>query len=264
MRRTLSTRLLPAVPAVQAVLAVLAWAALGSAMLGPASTAHAEIYGWVDERGVPHYSDRIEDVPPGFRDQIDPVDLEALEDSSPLNVIPGLGSFLGGEDSEEGEAKFEPNTDAFEAQRFAEQFQGPMLLVGGAIGLVMLGLVLAVATWVLLISCGLVGQESPGFKKGYGIVVVQFLAGAALAPGVVVVLGPPDGSSLGELLGFQLAQGIVSLAVSAMVLRAMLCDTVPRAIGLAIVVTLVAFALGAMIGLGVITCAGGAAILASG
>ncbi|MDJ0789148.1 MAG: DUF4124 domain-containing protein [Myxococcota bacterium] len=236
---------------------------LGLWLLALAGPALAEIYGWVDERGVPHYSDRIEDVPEAYRSQLD---LETEEESGgSVNMIEGLGQIFASEEDEEGEAAgFEPNVDAFEARRFAEQLQGPALLIGGFVALVMLGLVLAVATWVLLISCQLVGQESPGFRKGYGIVVVQFLAGAALTPGVVVVVGEPDASSLGSVLTFQAIQMGVSLAVSAMVLRAMLCDTFPRALGLAIVITIVAFALGAIMGLGIVTCAGGAAILASG
>ena len=129
--------------------------------------------------------------------------------------------------------------------------------------LFVLGIVLAFVTVALLVSCRLVGQETPGFRKAYGIAIVQFLAGLVAGPGVVLVVGEPEAGSLGSVLRMQLVNAAVLLLLNAIVLRALLCESFPRALGLAFVVNLVLLGLGVVIGLAVVTCAGGAALLGS-
>ena len=52
--------------------------------------------------------------------------------------------------------------------------------------------------------------------------------------------------------------------VHAAVLRGMLCDSIGKSLGLAIVVNLVLLGLGILFGLGIFMCAGGAAVLGAG
>jgi len=56
----------------------------------------------------------------------------------------------------------------------------------------------------------------------------------------------------------------VLLLVHAVVLRGMLCDSMGKSIGLALVVNLVVLGLGLLLGIGFAMCAGGAALLGAG
>ena len=225
-----------------------------------AQTASAAIYRWVDDRGITHFSDRPEDVPPAFRDQIRDLTPE-LEASSPVNVLPGLHGAAEGEAAETPSAP--PKVDPFQARRMLDQMAGPMKLVAVVAGLVAMGLGCALLALALLVGCRMVGQESPGFRKAYGIVLVQSIAGLLVGPGVIVVAGGPDVSSLGGLLRLQMIQLGVFLVVNAAVLRAMLCDGFGRALGLAVVMNLVLLLFGfAFIVFAV--CAGGFASVTAG
>jgi hypothetical protein len=243
-------------------LAVLALT-LGLALAGPAS---AEIYRWVDGEGVPHFSDRAEEVPPAFRDQLGALGEpgEDAEETSPA----GLGALrraLSGEaDAEPPAAAGDEAIGPFEARRLLERMRGPMAAVALVTSLVVMGFVLAFLTLALLVACRLLGQESPGFRRAYGIVVVQFVAGVLAAPGVVMVAGEPQQASLAALLRLQALHLGVSLALNTLVLRAMLCDSVGRALALAVVMNLVLVALGVLAGVLVVTCAGGAALVGAG
>lgn len=247
-------------PHLEAALLLLVLAAVGS------SAASARIYHWKDARGLDHFSDRPEDVPPAYRDSAGmPLDVEPeLEAKSPFSVLPGLdGPDEGARDGDphprEDGAFALPGFDAFpdrEARAWLERVKGPMILVTGTLFLVMMGLLMAFATLPLLVACRMVGEPSPGFRKAYAIVLLQFVAGMAVAPGVVVVAGGSSLATLGDLLRLQALQLVAYLAVNTAVLRAMLCETVPRALGLAVVTGIVLVLLGIVLGLGLV-CAGG-------
>ncbi len=235
--------------------------AVGLAGLVFVSPAGAEIYHWTDERGIDHYSDREEDVPEAFRE---PILSEAPEaPAGPADFLSELSEAFSAQ-AEEGSSGTDtgPAADApFEMQRMMERFEGPMLLVAGLAGFAVLGFVLAFVTLALLVACRMVGQESPGFRKAYGVVLVQFLAGLVVGPGVVVVLGQPEATDLGAVAKVQAINFVAMLFVNAAVLRAMLCDGFPRSLGLAIVVNLVLLFFGIVLVVGAITCAGGAALM---
>jgi hypothetical protein len=217
--------------------------------------AEARVYRWTDSRGVEHFSNRIEEAPPAVRETLETV---ASESPSRLNVIPGLSSAgrVGGSGAEASRLpSFSPLPDRA-ALEWVDQVRGPVLLFTAAASFVLLGILLALLTLALLVACRMVGQEPPVFRKAYGIVVVQFLAGLAMGPGMVVVLGEPEVTTLGEGLRLQALQAGVLLLVNAGVLRALLCDSFPRSLGLALVATLVLLALAFLLGLGVV-CAGG-------
>ena len=66
---------------------------------------------------------------------------------------------------------------------------------------------------------------------------------------------------MGGLLRLQAVNMGIFLLVHAAVLRGMLCDSMGKSIGLAIVVNLVVLGLAFLLGLGFVMCAGGAALL---
>ena len=231
-----------------------------------AGSAEARIYRWVDAGGTPHFTDRPEEVPPPYRDQIHD-DVEAELESVPFNILEGLDGPAPSPAKPEAESDgaWSPSLptgfDQKRAERMLEGMKGPMMAIVAVVALVMAGLMFALISLALLLGCRVVGQESPGFRKAYGIVIVQFLAGLVAGPGVVVAVGTPETADLGALLRMQVLQLVVMLAVNAGVLRAMLCESTGRAVALAVVVNLVLLGFGLMLGLGVVTCAGGAALL---
>jgi hypothetical protein len=246
------------------------WPLLLLAVLLGAAQADARIYQWIDAAGTRHYTDRAEEVPPAFRDQLE-LD-EPVEEGGAGALLPRLELMLGGagddapgEEAEDAAPAFESfeGFDAFDAQRLLDRFSGPAL-AGAVFGfLFVIGFVVAFCAFALLAACRLVGQESPGFKKAYGITLVQIFAGMVAAPGVVVALGQPDLQDVGAVVRWQALQAGVLLLVNAIVLRAMLCDSGGRALGLAVVVNLVLLGFGIVLGLAAVTCAGGAALLSA-
>jgi hypothetical protein len=248
---------------------------LALVLLAGAGTASAKIYHWVDNAGVPHFSDRAELVPPAYRDQI--VDFEEeLERSSRVNIIDGLNGpsqDSGAAPDEAEEYGFPPGVmpEMEELPGFAadptevlDRLKGPVMLLAIALTLVVCGFLFAFTAMGLLVGCRLVGQESPGFKKAYGIVIVQFLAGLVAGPGVVAIFGEPNIADMGALLRLQALNMGIFLLVHSAVLRGMLCDTMGKSIVLALVTNLVLIGFAILLGVGLAMCAGGAALLGGG
>ncbi|MDP6540990.1 MAG: DUF4124 domain-containing protein [Planctomycetota bacterium] len=213
--------------------------------------AGAEIYRWVDESGTTHYTDRSEGVPPQFRrhaltgDEIGRIPFNQLDG---LNVLPGAAD---GTDAGETPPSFDPaNLDNVEALKTYIEGAGAVVF-GAAVfaALALIGLFFAFSAWVLLLACKVVGQDSPGFKKAYGIVIVQTLAGALAAPGLVVLAGEP--SDLRGAIAVQGAGMVLGLVVNALVLRGMLTQSVPRAFVIAVVSLLLVFGIGLVAGIGI-------------
>ena len=202
----------------------------------------AEIYRWVDEHGTPHYTDRSEEVPPHFLHQGSPAQLDEL------NLLPGAGD---GTDTGFSLPDFDAvNLDSPEALKAYVENAGAVLMAGAVfVALVLIGLLFAFAAWVLLLACRVVGQDSPGFKKAYGIVIVQTLAGALAAPGLVVLAGEP--ADLAGAIAVQVAGLALGVVVNALVLRGMLTESVSRAFTLAVVALLLVFGIGLVAGIGI-------------
>lgn len=217
-------------------------------LAGPASAA---IYKWIDEKGTSHYTDRIEEVPREFlpdamsQGELDKIPFNQLDG---LNVLPGEadGTDAGTVPLSADPAEMQAQLDAF------IDSAGPGLMAGFALAaIVFAGLVFAVMAWMLLIACRVVGEEGPGFKKAYGIVIVQTLAGLLAAPGLILVAGQPDPTDMGAALRFQMASVALSVIINALVLRGMLTDSATRALVLAVVTILVSIGIGLVLGLGV-------------
>jgi hypothetical protein len=246
--------------------------ALAITLIAGAGDAWAKIYHWVDKSGTPHFSDRAEEVPAAYRDQI--VDFEdELERSSRVNIIEGMNQPSPDSGPPNGEA-FDYGAPpsgmpevgqlpdfAADPTEMMQRVQGPMIAIVVVVGLLVLGFCFAFMTMALLLGCRMVGQESPGFKKAYGIVIVQALAGMVAEPGVVAVLGRPDIADMGGIIRLQAINLAVFLLIHSAVLRGMLCESMGKSIVLALVENLVVLGLGLLLGFGVLMCAGGAALL---
>ena len=211
----------------------------------------AAIYKWVDEAGTPHFTDRIEEVPPEFlREAMSPEELG----EAPFNQIEGLNVLPGEADGTDA-GQMPVVTDPSEMQAQLEGWlenAGGGLLAGIVLGtLVVAGIGFAFMAALLLLACKVVGEDSPGFKKAYGIVIVQTLAGLLATPGLILIAGTPDPTDLGGSLRVQLASMALSVIVNALVLRGMLTDTATRALVIAVVTLLVTFGIGIALGVGV-------------
>lgn len=223
--------------------------------LAAGAAAEGRIYRWVDERGTPHFSDRPEEVPPAFRAQLGLPPSEPAEGGS-------AGAAAPRERSSDTEAT--PPWKRFgegSAREVFEQMPRKVLLTGLLLFLGMAGIVVALGAVVLLVACRLVGQESPGFRKAYGIVIVQLLAAMVVGPGIVVVTGGAQASE--GRLDLQSLNAGVTLLVNAAVLRGMLCESFGRALVIAVMVVVVSIALGIALAVGLLTCGVGGALLRS-
>ena len=70
-------------PAVQAFACCLVWVAACLVLAGPAHAADV-IYKYVDEQGIPHYTDRRDLIPEKFRGKVQVIDSA----KSPVTVVP--------------------------------------------------------------------------------------------------------------------------------------------------------------------------------
>jgi hypothetical protein len=247
-------------------------------LVAGASDVSARIYHWIDNAGREHFSDRVENVPAAYRDQIGAGE-EEVERRGTVNIIQGMSQPAPQALAEAGEA-VEPSSPppavqeveeiaqlpglAADPSEMLERLKGPVIAFAVLLTLVVCGFLFAFLSMVLLLGCRLVGQESPGFKKAYGIVIVQFLAGLVASPAVVVVFGQPSIADLGAVLRLQAINTGILLLLHSAVLRGMLCESIGKSIGLAIVVNLVLLGLAVLLFLGAMMCAGGAALLGAG
>lgn len=231
-----------------------------------------KIYHWTDETGTPHFTDRPENVPSGYRYEVGDYNA-TLEQSGRVTIIEGRS----GPGEEQGATSEEPARQEYpplvvpelsEIPQFAadpnemlDRLKGPMMATAVVIGLVVFGFLFAFAAMCLLVGCRLVGQESPGFRKAYGVVIVQWLAGLVAGPGMVAIVGQPNLTDPGTLMRLQALNLGVMLLANAAVLRGMLCDSMGKSLGLALVENLVLLVMALLLGLGVALCAGGAALL---
>lgn len=201
---------------------------LVAVVLLAAGTGEAVVYRWTDDSGTPHFSDRPEDVPPRFRDQLrNPADV--LSDAPPINVVPGLNGpepIPEGATSEAvgGSPRELKPADLLEGGFSADVLKrlGPMeigLTIGG--GLLVLLIVCAFGGAILLLACRICREESPGFPRALAISFAQLLAGLASFALLVLLLGVGLESQAG---GFAL-----NLSLSAGILRGMHCDTFTKA-----------------------------------
>jgi hypothetical protein len=227
---------------------------IAAAVLVAASAGEGAVYRWTDERGTPHYSDRPEDVPPRFRDQLRaPADV--LSEAPPINVLPGLnpptaapeGSASDGAGATPGGQAGPGLPDGFLAGRDWRQL-GPKAigLVLGA-GLLIILLVCGFGGAILLLACRICREESPGFPRAFAISFAQLIAGGASFALLVLLFGVGLESQAG---GF-----VLNLSLSAGILRGMHCETFTKAAVVSLVSLVVSWGVGLVLSVFAV-CAG--------
>jgi hypothetical protein len=256
--RTPSAFLRPLGPCRARGSAFVATLVLLAVVAGPAS---ANVFRWVDASGTPHFSDRPEDVPPEYRDQLEDGGAAASpQATSRFVVVPGLNNV-----PEDGAPVQPIDEAAFEAEALAalsdfEQGGGRLTpdigsllkqgapFVAGAIGvaLVALGIVLAIAALILKLACRICGEEPPGLGKGMGIVLLQSLAVGALGF-LVALLTMGSGSAL-QVQSAQFGTGVL---IQAGVLRGMLIESYGKSLAVTAVTIGIQLAIGFALGIAV-------------
>jgi hypothetical protein len=219
------------------------------AVLGlTASPAVGEVYRYVDDNGVPHFSDSVGSIPSRYRSQV--VDIsEELEVKPGINVIPGLDQSATG--SEGGtDAGLEPDGGGGLAKSFdfgvgdekamaavAEQMWsrfGALLLLGL---LLFIPIALLIGAFILTLACKLAASETLGLGRACAVVFVQGLVGTAVN---AVVAGAALGLGLfasgeGAAVGLNVVSLLALLAAYAGVLSSMTGLAFARALWVTIV-----------------------------
>ena len=192
-----------------------AWALALFAALAFAAPAAAEIYRWVDDVGVPHWTGSLHEVPFQYRDQLRDVSDE-YQTSDRVNEIPQLSRKRTRRRAQRAAAAIPGPTTASpqadrpaEAPRAAGEEEDAESIFGG-LGSAGLGMLLPVAlalpfglaigALVLKLACRIVGADAPGFGWALMVVLVQWIAtvvgGGILGVGLMVVVGSAPAQSL--------------------------------------------------------------------
>ena len=235
-----------------------------------AQGAAAQIFHWVDDTGTSHYTDRLEEVPPRYRNDVADIE-EALREET-VNQASGRVDPVAPAAHQEPEEPalpegFDPAA-LEELQAMMEQdggiarmlgAMGAGLIVLGLLGfLVGIGVVTAFSSLMLILACRLVGAEPPGFVKGMGIAGAQLVANVAV--GVVLAL----------VIGLERSQGAAfqgaSFAWSFVIYAGLLHALHGTGFGTSLLVSVVATVLA--VGVGIVfvllaVCAGGAAMFSA-
>jgi len=228
---------------------------LGALVAAPAA---AEIYRWTDEQGVERFSDRIENVPERFRQDVTAElrsDPAARPDPAPsAPVVPEQPPSAPAPDAPQAPPAQLPDWSAQLLQ------MGVAVVVAAALGglllyLLMMALALRLAVRVL-------GDEAPGFGRAFAVAAVQLVAGIGIGAvlGAVALAGVADPMS-GPFQGGQI---LIGLVVNATVVRAMLGLGFGRSLVVAIVELVVTVVLGIGIGLAIAFLVGGLAATSAG
>ncbi len=209
----------------------------------------AQVYQWLDGEGTPHFSDRPEDVPPQYRDQLaNPKD--PFSDAPPLNVMPGLN---GPKVPEDGASAAAPvarpqPTDLGELVKMGwGQMTPSQIALGIAVVIFLVALVCAFAAALLMVACRICRDEPLPFGRGMGISFAQLLGGGAVFGLFALALGAGAASQSGSF--------VANVFLSAGILRGMHSES----FGKALVVSLMSLVLSTVVGfaLGIVAvCAG--------
>lgn len=221
-------------------------ALLGMLLCSPAS---AEMWKYVDENGVPHFTDSLERVPHRLRDNATEITGKIEERGSV--IVPGLnGPSAEAFPTNEWDGETEPDPDVLSAQ--LEEMMGDNALgllgagIAGFVGimLLMLPIGLAINALYLMLACKIAAPETPNFSRAFIISGVQFLASlvAGIASGIgQCALGAvsPETADSGLL---NAVGGLASLAINASLLGSMLAIGFWRGVGVMVVQWLLVFA----------------------
>jgi len=221
--------------------------------------ASGEIYRWEDEQGRPHFSDRVEDVPAGFRR-----DVTAGLRGDGEAALPEPGAPEETAPSPTASAPAAPAASAAgraQAEALAKQLSGLASLgVGGVLVLALAVLALSFACYagLLKLACRLCGEAPLAFGRALLVALVQMVAGIGIGLVELLLVGASGVESGGA--GFQGVQALLGLAVNAGVLQALgVCERFFRAVLVMVVVTAITVVISLPIALVLILVLGHAA-----
>jgi len=239
-------------------------------MFWVAAAVHAEVYRWTDASGTVHYSDRIEDVPAGFRHQIEVRGLGATragEQSTPqARPAPPAGApgvpeldldALAHAATGESDARSVDATAALAALGAIGGLGIAASLLGGFLILLVSALLYA---GFILLACRVLGYERPGFGRALAIASAQTAAYLLVSIAAFLLFG----FSLQDPASLQRAQGaswLLGFLSQVALFWALWCESVSKALVLTIVVTLLAIAAALVLGLVGALLFGGVALL---
>lgn len=243
--------------------------ALAILLVAAAGAARAEIYHWTDATGTPHFSDRAEDVPPEYRQQLP----EALRSPATDAAKPSAGKAKPGLLARTLSAVRPEHA----ASRSSSTSRGS---AAGRLDLSKLAVLrhLGLGTWLAIfvgvigfsfvfyalliqLACRICREEVPALGRALAVTGVEAVLGVGLAIIELAILGmagavnSPLVKGVNALLGF---------ATNVAVLRAMLGQTLGKAIAVQLVTVVVSLAIGVALLLGLLFLFGGMSLLHAG
>ena len=236
-------------------------------LLGMVGSARAEIYRWVDDEGRTRFSDSLEAVPPEHRDEVQAMG-ESLEGSPavtiepqpPAKAEPLFGRAGGTRRSPDLPALME--SDFVRAERFIERYQrGEIGIraciagirgIGGSIGRVVLlsslaGLAFLTAAMSITLrwACKLLRIEAPDRIEALWIATVIVIAQVGVS---LLVPGTALHALAGGGVGIpHLAESLLGISLTVLILRVAVADRLSRAIGLSLAMTVLPLAIVGML-----------------
>lgn len=241
----------------------LAVFALTAALCATALPADADVYKWVDDTGSTHFADSPYGVPARYRDRVtvvrrdDDADADTGQDGADARAAGAAnsGPYPEAEPSPFGLSVYEgTEADAPEMAEdgsldeaalaamlsegdlpidaVIEQFLsgfGALAVAGMLVALLLaFAFMVAISAVVLIKACSWAGVEPPGFLRAMGVTVIAGIASSV--PGALVGAVGMATQDLGMILALNGLSFAASVAVQVAVYRAMLTETVGRAI----------------------------------
>jgi hypothetical protein len=237
------------------------------AALALPSLASAAVYRWVDEAGITHYSDRIEDVPPALRGAYMEGDSHVPAGGN-FQLVPGLNGPQTGPDGKPLPAAQQRPLDEkalMDLAAAAREDGGPspdaiLAALGGSIalalgiGVALLLVGIAVAALFLVLACRLCREEKPRFARAFGTATLQILAAIPVGLVLFLILGPPPHG-----VALQAGQAGVGFLVNAGVVRGLLVPSFGKAALVTLVATVLTIAVSiALVGIAFVAGLGAA------
>jgi len=240
------------------------WVAAALLSLGAVAPSRAEIYRWVDRSGNTRFSDRIEDVPPEWRKNVeeqiranagdDPAPTPAAKKPAPPAARPAPPATIV---PAPARAPVQPAAGPLAARLpWLAGFGVPTLLA------ILAGVAFAsflLWGWLLQLATRLCGEEKPSFPRALGILVVQMLVGIGLGLTEFLLLGAAGVGTSSP--AFQGVQGVIGFGANAVVLARMQQLGIGKAAAIELVLVAISVGFGIALALGIGMFAGGFGLL---
>jgi hypothetical protein len=240
------------------------WVAAALLSLGAAAPSRAEIYRWVDRSGNTRFSDRIEDVPPEWRKNVeeqiranagdDPAPAPAAQKPAPPAARPALPAAIA---PAPAKAQVQPAHGPLAARLPWLAGFGVAALLAIFVGVFLASFLLW--GWLLQLATRLCGEETPSFPRALGILVVQALVGIGIGLTEFLLLGAAGVGTSGPAI--QGMQGLIGFGANAVVLARMQQLGLGKAAAIELVLIAISVGIGIAIALAIGMAAGGFGLL---